>query len=260
MNKTVNFFNRNLKELLRDPLIYVFCLGFPLVMFALFLLINEYTGGHTPMFELRALLPAILCFSFTFIMLTTALLVSKDRQTFFLKRLYSSPMKAYDFIFGYALVGISIGLGQTLVCALSGFIFSLIYQTEFVTVGQLLLLAVSQLPILLTNVFLGILFGTLFNDKSAPGICSIFISLSGILGGCWMPVETMGKFEAFCRVLPFYPSVYIGKIITQAKTAFGTVYSFDSVASFGLIPLVLFMTASTILSFIIFKKNMVSDK
>ena len=70
----------------------------------------------------------------------------------------------------------------------------------------------------------------------------------------------MGKFEAFCRVLPFYPSVYIGKIITQAKTAFGTVYSFDSVASFGLIPLVLFMTASTILSFIIFKKNMVSDK
>ena len=56
MRKISNFCKRNLKELLRDPLIYVFCLGFPIVMFLLFYIINKFSGGHTPTFEVRALL------------------------------------------------------------------------------------------------------------------------------------------------------------------------------------------------------------
>ena len=27
MNKIINFYKRNLKEVLRDPIIYIFCLG-----------------------------------------------------------------------------------------------------------------------------------------------------------------------------------------------------------------------------------------
>ena len=46
MAKTLNFCKRNFKELLRDPLLYVFCLGFPLVMFALFQIINKYTNTN----------------------------------------------------------------------------------------------------------------------------------------------------------------------------------------------------------------------
>ena len=123
-----------------------------------------------------------------------------------------------------------------------------------------MLLTLSQLPILLINIFLGILFGTLFNDKTAPGICSIFISLSGILGGCWMPIETMGSFELFCRFLPFYPSIYIGRVITDSTNALGLTYYFDSIAIIGLVTILLFMIFSIILSIITFKKNMVSDK
>ena len=89
MNKTINFCRRNLKELVRDPLIYVFCLGFPLVMLVLFNIVNKYTQGQTPMFSLKALMPAITMFSYTFVMLVMALTISKDRQSFFLKRLYS---------------------------------------------------------------------------------------------------------------------------------------------------------------------------
>mgnify|MGYP006874645699 CR=1 FL=1 len=36
MNKVVNFYKRNLKEILRDPIIYIFCIGFPIAMFFLF--------------------------------------------------------------------------------------------------------------------------------------------------------------------------------------------------------------------------------
>ena len=165
MNKISNFFKRNLKELLRDPLIYVFCLGFPIVMLLLFYIINMFTNGNTPTFEMRPLLPGIIVFSYSFVMLTLALSVSKDRQTFFLKRLYSSPMKAYHFILGYSLVGLVIGIFQTAICILSGYIISLISGTEFISFARILLLTVSQLPILITNIFLGVLFGSIFSYR-----------------------------------------------------------------------------------------------
>lgn len=260
MNKIFNFYKRNLKEILRDPLIYVFCLAFPLVMFFLFLVINKFTSGNTPLFELSSLLPAIIVFSYSFVMLMLSLIVSKDKQTFFLKRLFSSPMKSYHFILGYFLVGLLIGFLQTLICIFAGFVISIVLNVGFISVANVLLLIISQLPILITNIFLGIFFGTIFNDKTAPGICSVFISLAGVLGGCWMPVETMGGFETFCRFLPFYPSVYIGRIITNSINALGIVYSYNNIAILGIIPIILFMLASILLSVFAFNKNMVSDK
>ena len=131
MSRISNFFKRNIKEVFRDPIVYIFCLAFPLVMLVLFQVLQNFTNGNTPIFALSSLLPAIIMFSYTFVMLLMALSVSKDRQTFFLKRLYSSPMKAKDFILGYALVGILIGLIQTLACIVFAFVIALISNTEF---------------------------------------------------------------------------------------------------------------------------------
>lgn len=260
MNKALNFYKRNLKETLRDPIMYIFCLGFPIAMFLLFYVINKFSGGNTPTFEILSLLPGIMVFSYSFVLLTLAIAVSKDKQTFFLKRLYSSPMKFYHFILGYFLVGLLIGLGQIIVCVASGFIISIISKSSFISVGDIFLLIIAEMPMLIINIFLGILLGTIFNDKSAPGICAVFINLAGILGGCWMPIETMGEFETFCRFLPFYPSVYIGRIITNSTNVLGEAYSFDNVAGLGLIPIGLFMVSSIFLTMIAFKKSMVSDK
>ncbi len=260
MNRTLNFLKRNLKEVFRDPIIYIFCLGFPIVMFVLFYVINSYTGGNTPTFEIHSLLPGIMVFSYSFVMLTMSLIVSKDKQTYFLKRLFSSPMKSHEYILGYAFVGILIGFLQSFVCIFAGFLISVFDGTSFLNVVQIVLLVFSELPILVTNVFLGILIGTLFNDKSAPGITSVFISLSGILGGCWMPLETMGAFENFCKFLPFYPSVCVGRIVTGATNAFGVYYSFDNVTILGIITIFLFMIMSILLSICFFKKTMISDR
>ena len=259
MNRAINFFKRNVKEGMRDPIIYIFCLGFPIVMFLLFFIINKFSNGNTPTFEIPSLLPGIMVFSYSFIMLTLGLMVSKDKGTFFLKRLYSSPMKAGDFILGYFLVGLIIGLIQSVVCVIMALILMIGSNGSALSFFSIILLVVSQLPILLLNVFLGILLGTVLNDKSAPGISSVFISVSGILGGCWMPLETMGSFETFCRFLPFYPSVYIGRVITNSVNALGVNYTFDSVATLGLIPILVFTLASIILTIFAFKKSMVSD-
>ena len=259
MNKILNFTKRNFKEILRDPVICIFCLAFPIIMLALFQIINNYTGGNTPMFEMKSLLPAIIMFSYSFVMLALAQIVSKDRQTFFLKRLYSTPMRPHHFILGYFFVGIIIGTMQTFTCIICGIIISLIAKTVFVSFTGIILMVLSQLPVLLIFVLLGILFGILFSDKSAPGVCSIFINVAGILGGCWMPVEAMGRFELFCRFLPFYPSVYIGRVATASLNSFGEVYQFDSVAKLGIIPIMIFLLVSAVLSIVFFKRSMTSD-
>ena len=259
MSKIICFFKRNLKEVLRDSIIYVFCLLFPVAMLLLFNLINSFSGGNTPTFELKSIVPGVITFSYSFITLTLSLLISKDRQTSFLKRLYSSPMKSSDFIFGYAIVGVIIGFLQTVVCVVTGGAIALFSGAEFISFSGILLLIVTQLPILIFSVFLGVIMGTLFNDKSAPGITSVLISASGILGGSWMPIETMGGFETFARFLPFYPSVYLGRVATSAINAYGVVYEFNAFAVISLVTVLLYTAVAVALSIIIFKNSMVSD-
>jgi len=256
MNRFLNFSRRNFKEVLRDPIIYIFCIGFPVIMLIMFQIINNYTGGNTPIFDLNALLPAIIVFSYTFVMLTVAILVSKDRQTFFLKRLFSSPMNSCHFILGYSFIGIVIGFFQTIICLFTGFLISLFNNSGFISLSSILLLFLSQFPILVINVFLGVFIGSLFNDRAAPGIASIFISLAGMLGGCWMPVETMGNFELFCKCLPFYPSVCLGRTITGSVNALGESYVMNI---FGLITILVYMVISIVISIFAFKKSMIND-
>ena len=112
MKRAVSFTKRNMIEMYRDPIIYIFCLLFPLAMLVLFVVINSFTNGNTPVFELKSLIPGLMMFSFTFVMLALTLLVSKDKTTTFLKRLYTSPMKARDFLIGYYIPGFVIGILQ----------------------------------------------------------------------------------------------------------------------------------------------------
>lgn len=254
------FAKRNFKEMIRDPLIYVFCVAFPMLMIILFAIINHYTQGNTPVFTLKSLIPGILVFAYTFVMLLMSLLVSKDRVSSLLKRLYASPMKSHDFIIGYALPGIIIGILQSVFCVLVGFFLHLITTESYFSFLSSLLLLLTEFPMLLFNVFTGILIGTLFNEKSAPGVTSILISISGLLGGCWMPLDMMGGFETFCRFLPFYPAVYLGRILTGATHTDGSFYTFDDIAKFGLIPIVVFFILAIGLSLIAFQKQKTNEK
>lgn len=267
MRRTAAFIKRNVLEMLRDPLVYIFCLGFPVVMLALFQIINKYTGGNTPMFEATSLIPGIMMFSFTFVMLMVSLLVSKDLSSAFLTRLFTSPMRTWEYVAGYAMPCFVVGVGQEIVCVFVGWLVALIVGGGYFSFGAALLLMLEMLPMLLISIAFGVLFGSVLNDKSAPAISSVFISAAGILGGAWMPLDTMGGFETFCRFLPFYPSVYIGRVITggthstiDAVTNSYPVYTFDNVAKLGFIPIVVFLVAGCVLAALAFKSRMKSDK
>jgi ABC-2 type transport system permease protein len=260
MKRSVIFAKRNILEMVRDPMIYIFCVGFPVVLIILFAVINSFSQGNTPVFEPKSLVPGILIFSYSFVTLMLSLIVSRDRTSSLLVRLYSSPIKAHDFVIGYALPCFVIGIVQALLCVVAGWIVSLITSAEFFSFGSALLLVLSSLPALIMSIFFGIFIGSALNDKSAPGICSIFISAAGVLSGAWMPLDTMGGFETFCRVLPFYPSVYLGRITTGAVHTLGGVYQFDDIALFGIITVIIYMLASIILAILAFYRKMSAEK
>ena len=76
---TLTFMKRNLKEMTRDPLIYIFCAGFPIFMVLMFQIILKYAGDNVAIFEVKSLIPGIMMFSYSMLMLITSLLISKDK-------------------------------------------------------------------------------------------------------------------------------------------------------------------------------------
>ena len=68
---------------------------------------------------------------------------------------------------------------------------------------------IASIPVLVPSAAMfigfGMLFGSLFNDKAAPGVSSIIISLGSFLGGIWFDADaTGGTMLDICKALPFY--------------------------------------------------------
>lgn len=210
MKRAFLFTSRNIKELIRDPLSYIFCIGFPVVMLFIMTLINSsIPEGAVDIFNIGKLAPGILTFALSFVMLFAALLVSKDRSGAFLTRLFSSPMRAVDFILGYILALLPVAVAQFAVTYLFAGIIAAVNGTAL-NFGGILLSCAVQLPCALFFISSGLFFGSLLNDRSAPPCSSILISLCGILGGIWFDVSSLPEdsfLAVLCRVFPFSHAV-----------------------------------------------------
>lgn len=206
MHKIRAFAVRNGKEILRDPLSYIFCLGFPLVMLVIMTLVDRSIPAQAGMtiFHIENLCGGIMVFGLTFVMLFTAITVAKDRSGAFLLRMYASPMTALDFVAGYLLPMLAIALMQTALIGVCSWVVSLLVG-DVLPVAGLLLAVVTAIPSAVFFIGLGLLFGTLCNDKAAPGLCSIVISLGSFLGSIWFDAEaTGGVLLKISQCLPFH--------------------------------------------------------
>lgn len=215
MNRILAFSKRNIKELIRDPLSYVFCLGFPLIMLILMTIINDMIPPEADMtlFRIDQLTPGVAVFGLSFIMLFATLLLSKDRSGAFLVRLFATPMTALDFIVGYVLPLFAVAVAQLVICLGAGGVIGLITATSL-SPWRLLLTLVTLLPCALFFIAMGLIFGTLLGDKAAPPCSSILISACGILGGIWFSLDTVPEGHVFgiiCRALPFSHFVDAGR-------------------------------------------------
>lgn len=121
--KLLTFLSRTSKEILRDPVNLFFGLGFPLVLIGLLTAIQA--NIPVSMFELAHLTPGITIFGLSFITLFAAVLISKDRESALLQRLYTTPLTAKDFIFGYALPLLPMAVAQGIICYLAAALLGL---------------------------------------------------------------------------------------------------------------------------------------
>lgn len=191
------FAKRNCKELLRDPLTLFFGLGFPLVLLVLMNLIQR--NIPVSIFELDTLAPGIALFGLTFMALFAGMLLSKDRSTAFLARLAASPMTASDFLLGYLLPMLPMAVGQSVICLAAAAVLGLPLSWNMLAV------AAALVPSALLFIALGLLCGTLLNDKQVGGMCgAILTNVTAWLAGIWFDLSLMGSgFKAVAYLLPF---------------------------------------------------------
>ena len=217
--RSIIFAKRNVKEIVRDPISYIFLLAFPIIMLFVMSIINSSipAEAQVPAFKIENLSVGICVFSFTFDMLFAALHISADRDTAFLTRLYSTPMNTADFLLGYSLPLLITAILQCIIVfALSSLPF--ISADITISLTSILLTILSLIPSAIFYIGLGTVFGSLFNNKSAPPIASIIITLSGMFGGIWMDIEMLGStLTSICKSLPFYRTVEVGRATLNGR-------------------------------------------
>ena len=200
---------RNAKEILRDPLNLIFVFGFPLVL--LLLLSAIQANIPVPLFEIQRLAPGITVFGLSFMTLFSASLIAKDRGSSLLRRLYTTPLTSMDFILGYTLPMIPIAAIQTAVC----YAVALLLRLPL-TVNILYSIVVS-LPVYVLFIGMGLLFGSILNDKQVGGVCgALLTNVSAWLSGIWFDLELVGgAFKKIAHALPFVHAVEMQRAVIR---------------------------------------------
>ncbi len=203
--KTLTFARRTGREILRDPLTVIFGLGFPLIILLLLTAIQK--NIPVPLFDLESLTPGVAVFGQSFITLFAATLIARDRSSSFLRRLYTTPLTAWDYIFGYTLPLLPMGLVQCGICYL---VSALLGLPVTAGIGRAILAAV---PAELFFIGLGLLCGTVFTDKQVGGLCgALLTNLTAWLSGAWFDLSLVGGwFRRLAQAFPFLPAVELGR-------------------------------------------------
>lgn len=209
--KLLAFSRRTAKEILRDPLNLGFGLGFPLILILLLSAIQA--NVPVSLFEIQSLTPGITVFGLSFMTLFAATLIAKDRESAFLQRLYTTPLTAADFIFGYALPLLPIAAAQGVICYLVAIALGL---PVTVTILYALLFL---LPVSLFFIALGLLCGSVMGVKQAGGICgALLTNLTAWLSGVWFDLDLVGGvFVKIANLLPFVHAVELERAVLSGN-------------------------------------------
>ncbi|MCM1190789.1 MAG: ABC transporter permease [Butyrivibrio sp.] len=209
--RLLTFSGRTAKEILRDPLNLGFGLGFPLVLILLLSAIQA--NIPVSLFEIENLAPGITVFGLSFMTLFSATLIAKDRESALLQRLYTTPLTAVDFIFGYALPILPIAMAQGVICYIAAVCLGLP-----VTV-TILYAVLFIIPVSLFFISLGLLCGSIFNSKQVGGICgALLTNLTAWLSGVWFDLDLVGgAFRKIANLLPFIHAVELERAVLNGR-------------------------------------------
>ncbi len=207
--RTMAFSTRNAREIIRDPLTFVFGILLPVLLIAMVRALTNAIGGANPAFAMDNFAPGMAVFSLTFVMLFSSMLVSGDRASAFLARLFASPLRAADYILGYSLPVLVIGILQAAVCLAAALPFGL-------AAGNLPAAMVALIPTVILMTGLGLFLGTALTDKQSGGIFPIVINVATLMSGTWFDLKLIGGwFASVSYALPFAHAVDAARLALQ---------------------------------------------
>lgn len=203
----MTFAKRNTKEIIRDPLNLMFGLAFPIVILLIFTAIQSNVSES--IFMIETLSPGVAVFGLSFISLFSGLLVAKDRDNSFLMRLFASPLTASDYICGYTLPLIPMAIIQSIVCFIASIFLGLSVNVNLL-IGLLVLI-----PTGLIFIGLGLLCGSLFNEKQVGGVCgALLTNICAWFSGAWFDISLIGGvYEKVAYLMPFSHAVDITRAV-----------------------------------------------
>ena len=239
--RMLTFAKRCAKEILRDPVNLAFGLGFPVAL--LFLLSALQAKIPADIFPIDKLAPGMTVFGLSFLTLFAATLVAKDRESAFLQRLYTTPLRGADFILGYMLPLLPIALLQATVCFLVAIPLGLTVRLHMFSA------IFGILPMAIFNIALGLLCGSLLGVKQVGGICgALLTNLSAWLSGVWFDLQLVGGvFQKIANLLPFFHAAEMEKALFIGDYA---------TAATHVLPIALYAAAATVLAVICFLSQM----
>ena len=192
MKRAMAFARRNARELVRDPLTVGFSLGFPLVLLALLTIIQR--NIPVSMFEIDRLAPGVAAFGLTFAALFSATLIARDRASSLMLRLCAAQIAV---CYAAALAaGLKLG-------------------------GNAILSMLTLLPAAALYVAIGLLCGTLLNDRQVGGVCgALLTNVCAWLSGVWFDLSLLGDgFRRVAETLPFANSVTAARAALAGEPA-----------------------------------------
>ena len=204
---------RTAKEILRDPLTAAFGLGFPVIL----LLLMSAIQANIPVsiFEIGSLTPGIVVFGLSFMTLFSASLIARDRETALLQRLYTTPLTAADFIFGYLLPVLPIALLQSVICFAVAVLLGLPITVSIVYA------LLFEAPVSLFFIALGLMFGSVLNVRQVGGICgALLTNLTAWFSGAWFDLSLVGGvFQRIADALPIAHAVELERAVLRGEFA-----------------------------------------
>ena len=161
--------------------------------------------ANNPMFEINNLAPGLSMFGSVFMALFAGMILAKDRASSFLTRLFTSPMNALDFLFGYTTPMLIMAAAQSAITLLAACIFGLPISIHIIP--AIFITAITSLLF----IGLGLLSGSLMNEKAVGGVCgALLTNVAGWLSGVFIPIDLIGgAFKTITNMLPFYHSIEV---------------------------------------------------
>lgn len=191
--RSLELAKRNLKEIWRDPLSLGLTIGLPVVM----LLILQGLERVDEFFAPTMLAPGIALFGFVMLMFSSAMILSKDRETALFSRLLTTPLRSGDFVAAYSVPFLLVAVVQgVVVFAVAGLLGLEIEGSVVLVVLVLAIMAVFFIG-------LGMIFGSLLNVAPLSAAYSVVLLLT-IFAGTWFNLDSIGgPIQTVENLLPF---------------------------------------------------------